>query len=342
MAGLLLKLLLKRGALVTAANWPAVAIQFVAGTTFQALLAVPLVGATILVAVVLGADLADLLQGSARDVATTIASVLSAEPVALVSFAAAFAVALVGGSVFMFLVKGGTVDLLVAAHRSAGSIEREPITLHMLRGASCFTPERFLAGCARLFRRYLKIGLCLMIVYALSAGTYLAFVVYGYRAATDRVLFLGWTFVAALSAGLLVAWITVVNLLYLLTQIAIAVDDSRVAEAFVAVFRFIRMELKDLAGVFLVVLGLLVVATLASALAWSGVGLIAFVPLIGLAVFPLQLAALLLRGLVFQYLGLTALTTYVGLYVRHSTRLAEAVQRSSVPGEASLLNQYRV
>ena len=40
---------------------------------------------------------------------------------------------------------------------------------------------------------------------------------------------------------------------------------------------------------------------LASALAWSGVGLIAFVPLVGLAVFPLQLAALLLRGLVFEY-----------------------------------------
>ena len=47
---------------------------------------------------------------------------------------------------------------------------------------------------------------------------------------------------------------------------------------------------------FLVVVGLVVAATLASALAWSGVGLIAFVPLVGLAVFPLQIAALLLRG----------------------------------------------
>jgi len=35
---------------------------------------------------------------------------------------------------------------------------------------------------------------------------------------------------------------------------------------------------------------------------------------IGLAVLPLQLAAWLARGLVFQYLGLTASTAYVRLY----------------------------
>ena len=65
----------------------------------------------------LGADLADLLQGSLRDIFTTIASALMSEPVALVAFVAAFAVVLLGGSVLMFLVKGGTVDVLVAAHR---------------------------------------------------------------------------------------------------------------------------------------------------------------------------------------------------------------------------------
>ena len=115
-----LKLLLKRGALLAAANWPTVAIQFVAETTFQVLLAVPVIGAAILVAVLLGADLAELLQGSLRDIFTTIASTLMSEPVALVAFITAFAVVLLGGSVLMFLVKGGTVDVLVAAHESAG------------------------------------------------------------------------------------------------------------------------------------------------------------------------------------------------------------------------------
>ena len=59
-------------------------------------------------------------------------------------------------------------------------------------------------------------------------------------------------------------------------------------------------------------------ATFASALAWSGVGLIAFVPLVGLAVFPLQIAAWLIRGLVFEYIGLTALGAYLTLYRHHA------------------------
>ena len=42
-----LKHLLKRGALLAAANWQTVAIQFVAQTTFQVLLAVPIIGAAI-------------------------------------------------------------------------------------------------------------------------------------------------------------------------------------------------------------------------------------------------------------------------------------------------------
>ena len=105
-------------------------------------------------------------------------------------------------------------------------------------------------------------------------------------------------------------------------------DESGIADACRAVARFVRAEFRDLAGVFLVVLVLVVAATLASALAWSGVGLIAFVPLVGLAVFPLQLAALLLRGLVFEYLGLTALGAYLTLYRGHAARRAEAVGRS--------------
>src|SRR3954469_22466753 len=123
-----LKLLLKRGALLAAANWPVIAIQFVAAATFQVLLAVPLIGAAILVALLLGADLAELLRGSLRDMFTTVASALVSEPIALGAFVAAFAVVLFGGSMLIFLVKGGTVDVRGAAPRAAGPLEREPIT----------------------------------------------------------------------------------------------------------------------------------------------------------------------------------------------------------------------
>ncbi|HWF84524.1 MAG TPA: hypothetical protein VG222_06750 [Vicinamibacterales bacterium] len=325
-----LKLLLKRGALLTAANWPVVAIQFLAETTFQVLLAVPIIGAAILVAVLLGGDLAELLQGSLREIFTTIASALMSEPIALVAFIAAFSVVLLGGSTLMFLVKGGTVDVLLAAHQTAGPIEREPLTYASIHRAAAFTLQRYSGGCRRLFHRYLVLGLALIAVYAISVSGYLAFVVYGYRAAGDRVFVIGWTLIAAFAAGFLIVWITFVNLLYLLLQIAMAIEDILLVDACRAVWRFIRAELRELAGVFVVVLGLVVTATFASALAWSGVGLIAFVPLVGLAVFPLQLAALLLRGLVFEYLGLTALGAYVALYSAHLSR-RPATSHAHVP-----------
>jgi hypothetical protein len=320
-----LKHLLKRGALLTAANWPTVAIQFVAEMTLQMLLAVPLIGAAILVAVLLGADMAHLLRGGVREIFTTIASALLSEPVALVAFVTAFSLVLLGGSALMFIVKGGIVEVLVEANRRAGPIEHEPLTFDGLRSASQFSLARFTSGCARLSRPYLALGCVLMVVYAVSVGGYLAFVVYGYRAAEGRVLVIGWTFIAALATAGLVVWITLVNLLYLLLQIAMAVEGVGLGEACPAAARFIRAEYRELAGVALVVLGLVVAATLASALAWSGVGLIAFVPLVGLAVFPLQIAALLVRGLVFEYLGLTALGAYLTLYQGYASRRCRAV-----------------
>src|SRR5262245_59797785 len=156
-----LRHLLKRGALVTAANWQAVAIQFVAETTFQVLLAVPVIGTAILVAVLLGADLAALLQESLRDMFTTIASALLSEPVAPVPSMAPFAVVLLGGSVLMFVVKGGIVEVFAAANAAAGPVERQPLTFESLRHASAFTLDRFTTGCARLFRRYIALGLTL-------------------------------------------------------------------------------------------------------------------------------------------------------------------------------------
>lgn len=328
-----LKLLLKRGALLAAANWPVVAVQFVAQTTFQVLLAVPVVGAAILVAVLFGGDLSSLLQGGLRDIVTAVAGALLSEPIALGAFIVAFTVVLFGGSVLMFLVKGGTIEVLIAANRLAGPIEREPLTFGALQTASTFTLQRYLGGCRRLFGRFFALGIALMMVYVLSFGGYLALVVYGYRAASG-MLAIEWTFLAALSAAALVVWITIVNLIYLLLQIAVAVEDTGLSQACRVVTRFVRGELRGVVGIFFVVLALVIAATMASALAWSGVGLIAFVPLVGLAVFPLQLVALLLRGLVFEYLGLSALGAYLTLYFGHVSR--RSAQTRVIPSPQSL------
>jgi hypothetical protein len=317
-----LKLLLKRGALLAVANWQAVGIQFLAESTFQVLLAVPIFGAAILVAVAIGADLGDLVQGGLRDIVANITRALTSEPVALASFLTAFAIALAAGSALLCLVKGGTLDVLLAANEYAGPIESEPITFESVHSAAQFNLSRFMSGCVRLFRPYLGLGLVLMCVYALSGAVYLACVVYGYRAAEGVVSVIGWTMIAAIATIVLILWITLVNLVYLLLQIAMAADNIGLSEAFRAVGRFVRAEVSVLARMFLIILGLVVGATLVSALAWSGVGLIAFVPVVGLAVVPLQLAALILRGLAFEYIGLAAAGAYLTLY-RREPRSAE-------------------
>jgi hypothetical protein len=312
-----LKPLLKRGALIAAANWQVVLIQFAAQTVFQVVLAIPVLGAAILVAALLGGDLITLLQGNLREMFTAIAAALMSEPVALVAFVASFSTVLLVGSAVMFGAKAGTITVLVAGHDATGAVEREPLTAGRLRLASAFSVPRFTAGCVRLFRRYLRIGLGLMIVYGLSAVGYLAFVVLGYSAFSGGPLVVGWTFVAAVSAGVMVVWISAVNLLYLLTQISIAADDVPVREALRRTARFVLAGFRELGAIFLVVLAMVVAATLAAAVAWAGVGLVAFVPLVGLVVIPLQILALLLRRLVFEYIGLTAAGAYVTLYRRH-------------------------
>jgi hypothetical protein len=79
----------------------------------------------------------------------------------------------------------------------------------------------------------------------------------------------------------------------------------------------VRSSLREIAGVFGVVLLFVAIATVGSILAAAGLGLIAFVPLVGLAVVPLQVAGWLLRGFVFQYLALTALSSYLTYYRHH-------------------------
>ena len=81
-----------------------------------------------------------------------------------------------------------------------------------------------------------------------------------------------------------------------------------------------RSSLREVAGVFGVVLLLGRSRLSRSILATARLGLIAFVPLLGLAVLPLQVAAWLLRGFVFQYLALAALGAYLTHYRHYAAR----------------------
>lgn len=302
-----LKLCLKRGALVAAANWHVVLVQFVADAVFKVLLAVPIVGGVFLAVLLIGGDPSDFLSLPLAEVLPTMAAALVAQPLALAAFLLALGVVITGGSVLMFLVKGGTVSVLVAAERAAGAIEHPPLRLPAFRRATQFSLERFTTGASRLFPRYLRLGIGLMVVYVAStlASIWIAL-------APDPSG--DWRLLLVAASLALIAWITVVNFVYLLLQIVIASDDCSVRDAIVRVARLLTQQSRTVAGIFGATLALVVLTTAASILATFALGLIAFVPLVGLAALPLQVIAWLMRGIVFQFIALTALGAYVRVY----------------------------
>src|SRR4029434_11203012 len=154
----LLKPVLKRGALVAAANWQVTLIQATADSLFKLLIATPLIGGLFLVGLVIGAAPEDLLglewremattiitsllshpvvlsaflaslvvvaapdelqSLGVREMATTIITSLLSHPVVLTAFLASLVVVAVGGSLFIFLVKAGAVGVLVHGEAKA-------------------------------------------------------------------------------------------------------------------------------------------------------------------------------------------------------------------------------
>lgn len=301
-----LKASLKRGAIVAAANWQVVVIQFVADAIFKTLLAVPIVGGVFLVALLVGGDPSELLELPVRSIIPTMTSVLLAQPLALGAFLFSVAVVLVGGSLLMFFVKGGTVTVLVAAERGAGAVEHPPLRLPAFRRAAQFSLERFAEGAQELFPRYVRLG----------AGL---FIVYGATTLASLVLLVGparetaWTTTALLSI-VIVVWITVVNLFYLLLQMAVGSDNVGVTEAARRIVRLLRLRYRVVVSIFAATLVMIVLTTAASILATAALGLIAFVPFMGLAALPLQIIAWVVRGIVFEFIGLTSLVAYLRVH----------------------------
>jgi hypothetical protein len=305
---LLLKPVLKRGALIAAANWQVTLIQATADSIFKLLIATPVIGGLFLVGLVIGTAPAELMSLEWREMAATVITSLLSHPAVLTAFLASLSVVAVGGSLFIFLVKAGSVAVLVRAEREAEPIEQPPLHFDLVRRASKFSVEYYIDSARALFPRYARLGLILMAVYLVSGGLYLvAAYESGLRDGVGGLLTLTMTIS-------FVCWITLINLVYLLMQIVIAADDCSVAKAWPRVGAFVRQRRRGVSAVFGVVLALVVAATGVSLLATAALGLIAFVPFVGLAVLPLQLLAWVFRGIVFQFLGLASIGAYLRLY----------------------------
>lgn len=285
-------------------------VQFVADTLFKTLVVIPVLGGLVLVALVAGGNPFDLVRFD--DLTQTISAmvgVLLAHPVALAAFLLSLGVILAGGSVLMFAVKAGSVTVLLAGDRAAGAIELPPLRLSALQQANQATLERFTTGVRRLFTRYLRLGIALTVVYAILVGGYLAFL-FGPPISP----FFDGALMVTLASLTLIVTITLVNFVYLLMQIMMAAEDCGVIEAIPHVGRLLRRRTKAVGQVLAAILSLMLMATGVSILATTALGLIAFVPFVGLAALPLQILAWLVRGVVFQFVGLTGVSTYMRLH----------------------------
>jgi hypothetical protein len=229
-----LKPVLKRGALVAAANWQVTLIQATADSLFKLLIATPLIGGLFLVGLVIGSAPQDLLSLEWREMAATIISSLLSHPVVLTAFLASLAVVVIGGSLFIFLVKAGAVAVLVRGERDAGPIEQPPLHFDVITRASKFSAEFYIESARSLFPRYARLGFILMAVYLVSAGFYLA-AAYESGVRGD----LGGVLTLVMTIGF-VSWITIVNLVYLLMQIVVAAEDCSVAKAWSRMGAFVR------------------------------------------------------------------------------------------------------
>jgi hypothetical protein len=205
------------------------------------------------VALVVGAEPGALMTLAWRDLVATIVGTLTSRPLVLAAFLASLGIVLAGGSLFVFLIKGGTIATLVRGEQEAGPVEEPPLQLMTVAQASVFSMEEFVARAGALFPRYARLGGILMAAYVASGAIYVASIFAG-RAAEES-----WALTALLTASF-VAWITIVNFAYLLMQIVIAADDCSVAHAWTRVAAFVRRERATVLAVFLVVLAIVVFA----------------------------------------------------------------------------------
>jgi hypothetical protein len=236
-----------------------------------------------------------------------------------VSFVCALLLVGAGGSLVMFIVKAGTLAVLVDGERHAGEVEAEPLGFPTLARAARYGIEPMVEGIRRFGRRMMRLSLWLSVIYLIVGLAYLSALGAAFRVA-DRPSF-GWawplTAVVATAAGIVT--LAVVNVMFDLVRVIVVCDDCGVRIAVARLRRFLLVDARQVMGIFAVVTGLFAVAAAGSLLVAAGLTLVAWVPVIGLIVVPLQAAAWLVRGLIFQTMSLTAMAAYEAQYRRFAS-----------------------
>lgn len=312
-----LRAALKRGALVTAANWPVILIQFIVVSVCRLALAVPIIGGVFMVAVLSNADVTSVFSDGLRSAVGLVIASLLHKPAALGSFVGALGLVALGTGVVSWLAQAGVMGTLAAGERTSGDIHRPPIRLEAVSRASVFSIEHFLSSASTFGRRFVLLGVWLYAGYALLGLAAVAALALTAGLAERE----GWSIMMPLSAvsvtAVVLVTVAALRLVHALLQAIMATDDCRLSAAVARLRLFLLHDARQVLGIFGVVLALVVLATAASVLATAGLALVAWVPFVGLAVVPLQLAAWLVRGVVFHYMDLSAWSAYQSQYRRY-------------------------
>ena len=125
-----------------------------------------------------------------------------------------------------------------------------------------------------------------------------------------------WPLLVLVATSTSVIAVTAVNLAYDLLRVIMITDDCRIRTAFSRLRAFLVADARQVLGIFGVVGVLVTLAMAVSVVTTAGITFVSWVPFASLIAVPLQVAAWLVRGLVFQYVGLTALAAYQTQYRR--------------------------
>ena len=323
--GLSLRAAITRGAFVALANWPVIVIDFVIESVYKVAVAIPVVGGAFMMAVLLGADVRSIFGDGMLTAADRMLVPLGQAPVGLVAFLGALGAAALGGAVLMFVAKGGTLAVLVAGERAAGEIHRVPLGRAVLRPATAYSMASVLAGIRHFRVRLTALALWLGAAYLVVCTGYMLVIGYGFQWAVTSAWVQAWPLLVLVATSAGVVSLTAANLIFDLLRVVVITDDCRLSAAWTRVRTFLLADARHVLGIFGTMSLVLVLATVASITATAGLALVAWVPLAGLIVLPLQAAFWIVRGLFFQYAGLTTLSAYQSQYRRFSAPRPRAV-----------------
>ena len=317
MEPLLLRAAIKRGGLLVAANWPVVLIDFAVESFCKFALALPILGGALMVTTVVGVDLGTVVADGLGATADLVLGALSNTPAALAAFLGALALVAVGGEVVTFVVKAGTLSVLVEADRTVGEVQRLPLGVGPLRRANVFRLETLVRAGHHYAARAVVLSLWLGVAYALVATVYLGLVTWGTLGGESRWL-PAWSLLVLIATSVAVVVVVAANLAYTLLRVVIVTDDCQIRVAVTRLLRFVTEDARQVIGIFSVIGGIEILAAAASLLTAAGLAPIAYLPLVRVILVPLQAAIWIVRGLMFEALSLASVAAYQTQYRRFS------------------------